>query len=153
VCDPVYTLVYPVVTGRSSYCAVCFCMWYRLCASVSHSDGPFLLLCCGRVTNGPTSSAALGFGPLHSPIKTFRSALNNKSLALFVSVTFTISRAKGNATSSLQTGQCARTVHYVGDQEALVVAHTSTHCTIITTLGRFMPNAPLGGENGRSARS
>jgi hypothetical protein len=126
-------------------------MWSPLCASASQSHGPFFLcsyvLTSGleylRPGNGPASSAALGFGPLRSQIKTFRSALNNKSLALFVSVTFTISRAKGKATSSLQTGQCARTVHYVEDQEALAVAHTATHCTIITAVGRSMPNAPL----------
>jgi hypothetical protein len=67
VCGPVYALVYPTVTGRSSCCVclyvvpsvrwcipqwravllvVCVCMWSRLCASVSHSDGPFFLLCC-----------------------------------------------------------------------------------------------------------
>jgi hypothetical protein len=43
VCGPVYALVYPTVTGRSSCCV---CMWSRLCASVSHIDGPFFLLCC-----------------------------------------------------------------------------------------------------------
>jgi hypothetical protein len=44
VCGPVYELVYPTLTGRSSCCAMCVCMWPSLCASVSHSDGPFS--CC-----------------------------------------------------------------------------------------------------------
>jgi hypothetical protein len=43
VCAPVHL----TVTGRSSRCVVfCVCIWSRLCASVSHSDGPFFLLCC-----------------------------------------------------------------------------------------------------------
>jgi hypothetical protein len=46
VCGPVYALVYPIVMGRSYCCVVCVCMWSCLCASVSHCDGPFLLLCC-----------------------------------------------------------------------------------------------------------
>jgi hypothetical protein len=46
VCGPVYALVYPIVMDRSFCCVMCVCMWSRLCASVSHSDGPFFLLCC-----------------------------------------------------------------------------------------------------------
>jgi hypothetical protein len=48
---PVYGLMYPTATSRSS-CYVRVCMWVRLCASVSHSDGPFFLLCvsvCGPI--------------------------------------------------------------------------------------------------------
>jgi hypothetical protein len=45
-CGPVYALVYPIVTGRSSCCVVCVCMWSRLCACVPRCDRPFFLLCC-----------------------------------------------------------------------------------------------------------
>jgi hypothetical protein len=37
------------VMGRSFSCVVCVCMWSRLCASVSHSDGSFFQLCCVNV--------------------------------------------------------------------------------------------------------
>jgi hypothetical protein len=44
-CGFVYALVYPIAMGRSSCCILCVCMWFRLCAGVSHSDGSFFLLC------------------------------------------------------------------------------------------------------------
>jgi hypothetical protein len=46
VCGPVYTLVYSIVISRSFCSAVCVCLWFCLRASVSHSDGLFILLCC-----------------------------------------------------------------------------------------------------------
>jgi hypothetical protein len=73
------------------------------------------------------------------------SAPNNKSLALIVSVTFTISRAEGIATSSRWTGQCARTVHYVGTEEALAVARMRTWL--------LHAQRPSASENGPTARS
>jgi hypothetical protein len=43
---PAYGLLYPIVMGRSSFCLLCVCMWLLFCASISHSDGSFFLLCC-----------------------------------------------------------------------------------------------------------
>jgi hypothetical protein len=46
VCGLIYALVYPIVMVHSSCCVLCACMWSRLCASASHSNGSFFLLCC-----------------------------------------------------------------------------------------------------------
>jgi hypothetical protein len=88
-CGPVYALVYPTVMGRSSCCVVCVCMWFRLCASVSHSDGPFFLsvfcvsVCCPvyaivyRCVSGRSSYCVSVCGPVYAlvyPIVTGRSS-------------------------------------------------------------------------------
>jgi hypothetical protein len=45
-CGPIYVLVYPILIGHSSCCAVCVYKWSQLCDSVSHSDVSFFMLCC-----------------------------------------------------------------------------------------------------------
>jgi hypothetical protein len=45
---PIFVLVYPITMGGF---LLCVCMWSRLCASVTHSDGLFFLLCCVCIYN------------------------------------------------------------------------------------------------------